>query len=192
MGNVWAFALYGGLMAGLFEETGRFVAMKWLLRKEPGSTLTGAGYGIGHGGMEMLMLFGVSMIANLVLSAIINSGQEAVLLGSAPAESAEQVKAQLAGLETLTPGTIVIGLWERLSALIAQLGLSLLVWSAVRRGGKWLWLYPAAIMLHALIDAIAVVLSKSVGHVYVEIVICAIAIAIGAMGWMLAKRNPDS
>ena len=28
-GNTLYYALYGGLMAGLFEETGRFLAMKW-------------------------------------------------------------------------------------------------------------------------------------------------------------------
>ena len=34
-GNIWLYALYGGLMAGLFEETGRFIAMKFLLKKNP-------------------------------------------------------------------------------------------------------------------------------------------------------------
>ena len=31
--NIYLYALYGGLMAGLFEETGRYVAMKTLLKK---------------------------------------------------------------------------------------------------------------------------------------------------------------
>ena len=31
-GKVLYYALYGGLMAGLFEETGRFLAMKYLLK----------------------------------------------------------------------------------------------------------------------------------------------------------------
>ena len=30
-GNIWLYALYGGLMAGLFEETGRFVAFRTVL-----------------------------------------------------------------------------------------------------------------------------------------------------------------
>ena len=32
-GKTLYYALYGGLMAGLFEETGRFLAMKFLLKK---------------------------------------------------------------------------------------------------------------------------------------------------------------
>ena len=31
-GNIWYYALYGGLAAGIFEETGRFLAMKFLLK----------------------------------------------------------------------------------------------------------------------------------------------------------------
>ena len=54
--NIWYYALYGGLAAALFEETGRFLAMKFVLKKEPGTALTAVGYGIGHGGIEMLLI----------------------------------------------------------------------------------------------------------------------------------------
>ena len=187
-GNVWYFALYGGLAAGLFEETGRFLSMKFLMRREPSSALPGVAYGAGHGGVEMLIIFGITMISNLVVSAMINAGQTDVLLASAPAEAQESIQAQFAALQGMNVGSIAIGIWERISALVLQLGLSMLVWTAVRRGGKWLWLLPAAILLHALVDALAVVLSKSVSMVAVEVVICALAIAVGAMGWMLGKK----
>ena len=32
-GNIWIFGLYSGLMAGLFEEVGRFTAFKLVLRR---------------------------------------------------------------------------------------------------------------------------------------------------------------
>ena len=188
MGNVWYYALYGGLAAGLFEETGRFLSMKFLMRREPSSALPGVGYGIGHGGVEMLIIFGVTMLSNLVLSVLINAGQTDLLTANVPEEQLELVQAQFAALEGLGAGTVAVGLWERLSALVLQLGLSMLVWTAVRRGGKWLWLFPAAILLHALVDGLAVILSKSVSMVAVEVVICALAIALGAMGWMLGKN----
>ena len=188
MENVWYYALYGGLAAGLFEETGRFLSMKFLMRREPGTALPGVGYGIGHGGVEMLIIFGITMISNLVVSVLINAGQADVLTANVPEEQLAQVQAQFSQLASLTPGTLAIGFWERLSALLMQLGLSMLVWTAVRRGGKWMWLFPAAILLHALVDGVVVVLSKSVGMVAVEVVICAIAIAVGAMGWMLGKK----
>ena len=188
MANTWYYALYGGLAAGLFEETGRFLAMKFLMRREPGTALPGVAYGIGHGGMEMLLIFGITMISNLVMSVMINAGQADTLIAAAPAEAQEQLQGQFAQLSTLTAGTLLIGFWERLSALVLQLGLSIMVWTAVRRSGKWFWLFPAAILLHALVDGVAVVLSKSVGMVAVEVIICAMAVAAGATGWMLGKR----
>lgn len=187
-GNVWYYALYGGLAAGIFEETGRFLSMKFLMRREPSGALPGVGYGVGHGGIEMLLIFGVTMISNLALAAMINSGQADVLTAQVPEEQLPQVQAQFAQLASLTPGGLLIGLWERLSALVLQLGLSMLVWTAVRRSGKWLWLFPAAILLHALVDGVTVVLAKSVSMVSVEVVLSSIAIAVGALGWMLGRK----
>lgn len=187
-GNIMYYALYGGLAAGIFEETGRFLAMKFFLKREPSSAITGIGYGIGHGGVEMLVIFGVTMLSNIAISAMINAGQIDTVLASVPAENLATVQAQFDGLKDIAPGTLLIGLWERASALILQISLSLLVWVAVRRGGKWLWLFPAAILLHALVDAAAVILSKSVGMVSIEIIISALAVAVGAMGWMVAKK----
>ena len=62
-GKTLYYALYGGLMAGLFEETGRFLSMKFLMKKEPTTALPGLAYGAGHGGVEMLIVFGISMIS---------------------------------------------------------------------------------------------------------------------------------
>ena len=188
MGNVWYYALYGGLAAGLFEETGRFLSMKFLMRGEASSALPGVGYGIGHGGIEMLIIFGMTMISNLVVAVMINAGQADLLTAKVPAESLPQVQAQFAQLESMTTGDLLIGLWERISALVLQLGLSMMVWTAVRRGGKWLWLFPAAILLHAFVDSAAVVLSKSVGMVTMEVVVCGLAVALGATGIMLGRK----
>ena len=188
MANVWYYALYGGLAAGIFEETGRFLAMKFLMKKEPSTARPGVAYGIGHGGAEMLIVFGITMISNLAVSMLINAGQADLLTAKVPEEQLAQVQAQFDQLSSLTAGTLCLGLWERISALVLQLGLSMMVWTAVRRGGKWLWLFPAAILLHALVDGVVVVLSKSVGMVAVEIIVCAMAIALGATGWMLARK----
>ena len=187
LGNIWYYALYGGLAAALFEETGRFLAMKFVLKKEPGTVQTALGYGMGHGGIEMLLIYGLTMISNLVLSVLINSGQADSLFANVPAEAQAQVQAQFTQLETLGFGSVLLGLWERCSALILQLGLSVVVWTAVRRGGKWLWLFPAAFFLHFLVDAVTVILSKTVSMVAVEAIVFAMAVAVGAIAFMLAK-----
>ena len=188
MGNIWYYALYGGLAAGIFEETGRFIAMKWLLKQEPSSAVTGVAYGAGHGGIEMILIFGLSMISNIALSAMINSGQADTLLATSPASAVAQVQAQLDQLQTTAAGSYLIGIWERVSAIVLQLSMSVLVWAAVRKGGKYLWLFPAAIFIHFLVDAGAVVLSKSTTMVATEIIIMAEAIATAAIAYMIGKQ----
>jgi uncharacterized membrane protein YhfC len=187
-GNILYYALYGGLMAGLFEETGRFVAMKFLLKKEPTAVKAGVSYGLGHGGVEMMLIFGISMISTFTMAVMINAGMTDTLTAGVPAEAQEQVAAQLDQIKDAGAGTYLIGLWERFSALILQVSLSILVWAAARRGGKWLWLYPAAILLHALVDGIAVILSKHTGMVPTELIVMAIAFATAALAWLVARR----
>lgn len=188
MGNTLLFAVYGGLAAGVFEETGRFLSMKFLLKKEPSTALPGIAYGIGHGGAEMLIIFGITMISNLVVSALINAGLSGILFAKVPEDAAAQLQAQLNQLQTVGAGTLLIGLWERISALVLHLGLSMLVWVAVRKGGKWLWLFPAAVALHAIVDAGVVMLQKSVGMVPLELIVSAEAVAVAAIGYMVARK----
>lgn len=188
MGNTLLFAVYGGLAAGVFEETGRFISMKFLLKKEPSTALPGIAYGIGHGGAEMLILFGITMISNFVVSALINAGLSGILFAKVPEDAAAQLQAQLNQLQTVGAGTLLIGLWERISALVLHLGLSMLVWVAVRKGGKWLWLFPAAVALHAIVDAGVVMLQKSVGMVPLELIVSAEAVAVAAIGYMVARK----
>ena len=186
--NTLRYAIYGGLAAGVFEETGRFLSMKFLMKKEPSAPLPGVAYGIGHGGVEMLIIFGITMINNLVISALINSGQTDVIFSKVPDEAVEQLRSQLDQLQTIGAGTLIIGIWERFSALVLHLGLSMMVWVAVRKGGKWLWLFPAAIALHAIVDAGAVLLQKSAGMVPLELIVTSEAIAVAAIGYMLSKK----
>ena len=187
-GKTLYYALYGGLMAGLFEETGRFLSMKFLMKKEPTTALPGLAYGAGHGGVEMLIVFGLSMISNLAMVVMINAGQLETIVSQTPAEAQEQVRAAAAKLTELRAGDLLLGLWERISALILHLSLSVLVWAAVRKGGKWLWLFPAAILLHAGVDAQAVILSKSASMPALEAIIFAESVAIAGIAYMVGRR----
>ncbi len=136
----------------------------------------------------MLIIFGVSMISNLVIASMINLGQADTILSALPAEAQAQMQGTFAQFETSTPGTFLTGVWERTSAIILQVGLSVFVWTAVRKGGKWLWLFPAATLIHFLVDASAVLLMDSVSMAMLETIVCAMAVAVGAAAVMLAKK----
>ena len=188
-GNTWYLALYGGLMAGLFEETGRFLSMKYLLKKEPSTVVPGLAYGVGHGGAEMAIIFGLSMVSYLAIAVMANAGQADTLLSQTPADARDQVNATVTAITETRPGTLLLGLWERISALILHLSLSVLVWTAVRKGGKWLWLFPAAILLHALIDSVAVLLKDDVNMAVLELIVFVMSLAIAAIAYMVAKKH---
>ena len=85
-GNLWLYALFGGTMAGIFEECGRWAAFRLTRRwsRGPEDALM---YGAGHGGIEAALLAGSMMLNNLLVSMALNqdglAGVEA-LMGTGP------------------------------------------------------------------------------------------------------------
>ncbi len=54
-GNTAAFVLYGIAMAGVFEECGRYIILRFILKKNR-TRENAVLYGIGHGGIEILAI----------------------------------------------------------------------------------------------------------------------------------------
>ena len=111
-----------------------------------------------------------------------------MLFSQISADASGQLVDQLVQLKTGSAGSYLFGLWERFSALILHVSLSILVWAAVRKGGKWLWLFPAAILLHALVDGVTVILSKSAGTATVELILTAMAVAVAGLAWLISRK----
>ncbi len=154
--NVWATCIYGGLMAGLFEETARLIAFKFILKKRT-ERRTAISYGIGHGGFEVMYLLCTAGITNLVYAILINTGLfESVIVQPILQQAPEQLGA-IEGLRdslaTYHFGLLGISLWERVGAVLIHISASILVFSAVRE--RKMWMYPLAILLHASIDFFA-------------------------------------
>ena len=165
-GNIWLYGLYGGLAAGVFEETGRLLAFKLFLKNEQ-EPITALSYGIGHGGVEAILLVGLTMVNNLVLAAAVFAGgttDPAVL------ELAEQLAATPAGM-------FLWAAFERFGAIILHLSLSVLVFAAVKEPGKK-WLFPAAILLHAAADFSAVVSNAYLPVAATEIIALVFAVMV--------------
>ena len=174
-GNIWLYALYGGLMAGLFEETGRYLAFSFALKKYRAKNVNALMYGAGHGGFEAIVIAGLTMINNIVWSFMINNGRIAELTGSL---SGDQLAQQAIGLLISTPSyQFLLGGAERLFAILLHISLSVLVWFAVKWEGK-LYLYPAAILIHFAVDAAAALLSGlGVNVVIIEAVVAILTTA---------------
>lgn len=153
--NPYLYMLYGGLAAGVFEETGRYVAFRTLLspRRFPERD-TAVTYGIGHGGAESMLIQGGAFIAYLTLAAYLARGNEPAALALAGG-SAEALRALRASFEALTPGAVLASMLERVAALLLHVGLSCFVFLAARDRTQRSW-FPFAIVLHALVDMPAV------------------------------------
>ena len=156
--SVWLYALYGGLMAGLFEETGRYLVFSFALKKYRSKNVNALMYGAGHGGFEAMVIVGLTMINNITWSFMINSGRIAELTASLSGDQLAQAQ-QSIGLLVSTPSyQFLLGGVERLFAIALQIALSVIVWFAVKWEGK-LYLYPAAILIHVAVDAAAALMS---------------------------------
>lgn len=189
--NVWIYALYGGLAAGIFEETGRFVAFKFLLKKH-NKKITSIMYGIGHGGIEMIIIGGLSMFNALVTSIMLNSKGIEGILAMVPESAKETTKAGLESLLTNQRYLYLVSYEERLAAIVLQIALSVLVFVAVKNAKKK-FLFPLAIFLHALIDMIAALAQKGIisSILVLEVIVAVFAIAVAIFAYKVYKKEID-
>ncbi len=185
--NILLFSIYGGLMAGLFEETGRFIAFKTLLRNRLDKRVNALMYGAGHGCLEAIWILGFAMINNLVWTFIINSGNTAMLFSSVQEGMEAQVISTIAALTGSPSILFLTGLIERIFALTIQISLSVFVWYAVKERKTEFYLY--AIGLHAVVDFISAFASSSgVSVVLIEALIGAFAVLVAVLAKKIYKK----
>jgi len=166
-------AIYGGLAAGLFEETGRFLAMKFVMKK-PLRKENALMYGLGHGGIEAIILCGITYISNIALSLLINSGATEKIFKDVPDGLMDQAMAQIEPLwTTASPEFLLAGL-ERISAILIHICLSYLVYRAVK--DQKIQLFIAAILAHAVFDGVFVVATQFIPLLAVELIMLAIVL----------------
>lgn len=189
--NMWLMAIYGGLMAGLFEETGRFVAMRFVLKKRDSDPHNALMYGAGHGGFEAVMVLSVGMVNNLIYAFCINTGTTAVLMTSLDDGTKQMLEQAFDTLVNASPFLFLLSPLERFAAVLAQLALSVLVWFAATRSGQLRW-YFVAVALHCVMDAGAAILSGlGVPTLLIEVVVWILAIGFALVARHVWKKNTD-
>lgn len=148
------YAIYGGLAAGIFEEVGRFIGFRYLL-KFYREWKDGIANGIGHGGIEAIFIGGLGALNFVTFTVLINSGSfEQLLQIQGDTSSLLAIKDQLVN----NPWTVFLAGWERVFAFVFHLGMSIFVLYAVRSKKTIFLLY--AIFIHAAYDFIAVLLTN--------------------------------
>lgn len=185
--SVYLYGLYGGLAAALFEETGRFIAMKFCMKKnlDRGNALM---YGAGHGGAEAILILGLTSINNLITSIMINSGAIQLTMVSLPNDLQETTFKQLTALWQLPAWQFYMGGVERLSAIILQIGFSVLVYTAVKTGQKKYLI--GAYLAHFAVDFLTVVFASIIPIWALELALIVIAAAMGVYAAKLYRDDP--
>jgi len=158
--------------AGLFEETGRWTAYRVLPRLR--SRANGLLMGVGHGGLEAVLLVGINMLVAAGLYAWLGTGHPL------PFHLTDAQRVVLdRQFASLTPGLALLGGVERVSAMTLHCGLSLVVLEGFRRRQRrWLWL---SMGYHGLANFCGVLAVKAFGPVSAEGVIAVFSLL--ALWW---------
>ena len=77
-------------------------------------------------------------------------------------------------------------MFERISAMLAHIGLSMIMFVAAKQKGK-LWLYPVAIFMHALLDVPAMLYQLGILGISLSIVESA-ALVIGVIYLLIGRK----
>ena len=186
-------ALIVGLFPGVFEETGRLVAFKTVLRNRKNRE-TGISHGIGHGGFEVMFVLGVTYITNISYAVMINTGAFGNLIAQMAAQAPDQVEqgyAVAAQLAAFSVGDLALGVLERIFAVMFHIGASMLVFYACKDKKKF-WLYPVAILIHTAMDGVMGLNMAGVIEltpVMVEIIVAVFGFAVFFGAYFLLYRK---
>lgn len=173
--NIIPYAIYGGVMAALFEEFGRLLAFKLLLGKNKDKNINACMYGAGHGGFEALAILGLAMINNIGLAFMINSGSLDAVKSTLSGYPLKQLEFSANILITSAPYIFLIGIAERIIAVAIQISLSVLVWFSLKK--KHLFLI--ALSIHFCIDALVIILAGIQIPVYfIELILAVLTVII--------------
>ena len=180
--NAYGFAVYAAFAAAFFEETGRYIALRFFAKEVAGSG-TPVAYGIGHGGAEAVLI-GVNIAVVAGLGYMMMTGQADSL--HLDAATSEQIRK---GLEGASFGAALLGGIERVSAIVLQIGLSLIVWQAVRT--RRIIYYVAALAFHFAFDLPAAMAQRQLlplTGIDIEVGYGVLALLVLAGIWAFAPR----
>jgi len=160
-GNTAAFVLYGTLMAGVFEECGRHIVLKYIMKKNrirENAVL----YGIGHGGIEILAVLLPGMILYLTIAVLFSQGDVQNALNSLKIteETAAAALPSVRAAAAFNFGMMAANVIERFFAMFIHIGLTVIVYYGVVNAKKSC--LPGAILLHMLMDTFPALYQRGV------------------------------
>lgn len=154
--HVFLYGLGLAFTAGLFELAGRLAAV-WAMKKNL-TYRRAVAAGLGHGGIEAILLVGVTYINNLIFMVLIQTGSFDALIAQAQAAGTDP--AQLTAIrDTLLAtgaGLFLLSGLERLLTMVIHTGMSVLVCWGVKTRHTLLGSL-GCLAIHTLLDSMVMV-----------------------------------
>ncbi|MEO8953889.1 MAG: YhfC family glutamic-type intramembrane protease [Ktedonobacteraceae bacterium] len=183
----WTWLVILAVTAGLFEEVGRYVGYRVFMRREPKTWSKAVMFGLGHEGLESMVLVGGQIVLTLLSIAILS----AVNVNSLPVAQRQSFIQQVASINALPVWFPLLAAWGRFWSFPLQVALSVMVLQVFRRHQiHWLFL---AILFHALIDFLTLALPQAFGQsTTIELLVNGMLCVFGLIGvWIIWRlREP--
>ena len=176
-------ALILGLSAGVFEEFTRYAVYRWWI-KAARSWSQGLLFGAGHGGLEAILIGGLSLYTFIQLVSLKNVDLSTIV----PANYLTLAQEQVSWYWSMPWYDSLLGALERLFTLPVQIALAVLVMQVFTRKNI-LWLVYA-ILFHALVDGSAVFLAPKLGVYWTEALIGGFSVISVLIIFFLRKPDP--
>lgn len=144
------YAIYGAVVAGLFEETGKYVGLRVWMKSHPGKQSAFL-FGIGHGSFEAIAYGSSLFMGNIIIAFMVNAfGIDGYFekLGISGELAASQKQA-IYELIAITPLENTASGVERMLALVFQASLTIFIFLAISNK-KLKFLFPIAVALHII------------------------------------------
>ena len=160
-GNTAAYVLYGIVMAGVFEECGRYIILKTILKKNR-TRENAVLYGIGHGGIEILAVILPTMITYLAVAVMFSKGSTSEALNALKIteENAAAALLSVQAAAAFNYAMTALNVIERLFAMLLHIGLTVIVYYGDVNAKKSC--LPGAILLHMLMDTFPALYQRGV------------------------------
>lgn len=175
-----------GVTSGLFEESARYVVMRWLA-KAVRSWREAVMFGAGHSGIEAILLVGLSAAVSLVV--FVTGETLLAQLEVAAPEQAEALAMQLEALRGMGWWLPLLAVWERVLAITFHIAASILVMWAVRQGQVRWW--ALAVTFHTVFNWTALLALRYGGDIAAEVALTAVSI-ISVTIIVLSRRAEEA
>ena len=192
LGSTAAYVLYGTVMAGVFEECGRHIILKYIMKKNR-TRENAVLYGIGHGGIEVLAVLLPAMISYLVI-AVLFSGEDMETTLRTLNITEETAAAALPSVQAAAAfdyGMMAANVIERVFAMLLHISLTVVVLYGILCAKKGY--LPLAILLHMLMDTFPALYQRGMVPLWsVEVWAAVCTILIGCISVKLYRKMDEA